>query len=249
MTNPLKGWELINVASVKKSDVVPATMSAFKYIDTIFHDKRIKDVQVVEEWTHEDFVGLGIYVKYYEQENEMSKEDELRQELQEAQDALERAQKKLKEFEENNVKKYGWWKPEHNDGYYYIDSDGCVKHDTHNNVEIDHMRVEDLNCFKTRKEAELERLKIVINRQIQDIALRLNKGKKINWSNYHQIKYFIAIIEMDNGTCQVEQGTVVTNGRIDKAYCLDMHFADVVEKELKEDLKQYSKLKQQIEEK
>lgn len=177
----------------------------------------------------------------------MSIEDKLRQELQEAQDAFERAQKKLKDFEEES-KKYSWWKPMCEDKYFFIDAEFEINEDTfdpHGCFDSD--RIEAFNCFKTRKEAELEALKIVIGRKIQSIALRLNRGRKIDWSNYHQAKYFIIITEMDNGTWQIRQVAKVAYREIDKIYCLSKHFADVVEEELEFDLIKYSKLKRQIE--
>lgn len=247
MTDPLKNYEKYDEILVSKIYLKDACKNAFTLVDTMYKGRRIKEVQVVTEIEHENQVLLGIYIKYYEETN-MSIEDELRQELQEAQDALERAQKKLKEFEENSAKNYGWWKPETGAMYYFIDSDGEILH-TCFDWGLFHCqdRYNIYNCFKTREEAQLEALKIVIGRKIQDIALRLNKGRKIDWSNRYQTKHFIEITEMDNGTCQVGQRTIVANGRIDKAYCLDKHFADVVEEELEFDLIKYSKLKKQIE--
>lgn len=244
MVSPLKNYEKYDEVIVSRKQVSTACKNAFALVDTMHKGRRIKEVQASVETEHGNQVLLGIYIKYYE-ENEMSTEEQIKQEIEDAQKALERAQKKLAKLE--NSKKYGWWQPDKDDSYYYIDSEGYVSDTTYNNVELDHMKVENLNCFKTKKEAELERLKIVIHRKIQDIALRLNRGRKIDWSKYYQNKYFAEITEMSNGTCQVEQGSVVTNGRIDKAYCVDVHFADVVEKELEEDLKKYSRLKIQIE--
>lgn len=65
-----------------------------------------------------------------------------------------------------------------NEDYYYIDDRYCVQQNTYDDIKIDHMRLKFMNCFKTEKEAKLEQLQIVIRRKIQDIALRLNKGRK-----------------------------------------------------------------------
>lgn len=244
MTNPLAEYEKYNETIVSKIYLSDACRNAFALVDTIYKGRRIKEVQAVVETEYEDYVLLGIYVKYYE-DKQMSKEDELRQELQEAQNALERAQKKLKEFEEES-KKYGWWKPDIDEQFYYIEDTGLIDEDTNNSSWADYA-TNYLNCFKTEEEAEFERLKIVINRRLQDIALRLNRGEKIDWFNFGQKKNFVEIVYLSNGVCRVDPCVTVNERRIDTAYCLDEHFASTVRKELKDDLKQYCKLIQKLE--
>lgn len=175
----------------------------------------------------------------------MSTEDKLRQELQEAQDALKRAQKKLKELE--NSKKHGWWKPEKNDYYYYISDGSCIYQDMNIDVETDHIRIENLNCFKTEEEAELEQLQSIIRRKIQDIALRLNRGRKIDWTNTAELKYFVNIIFPSIGKYVITTRRATNETPLfDRAYCLDKNFGRVTSIELKNDIERYCELQRKV---
>ena len=46
------------------------------------------------------------------------------------------------------------------------------------------------NCFKTQEEAEQEAEKILVRRQLEDIAKRLNKGEKFDWKR-NQPKWYL----------------------------------------------------------
>ena len=85
--------------------------------------------------------------------------------------------------------------------------------------------------------AEKEAEKILIRRQLADIARRLNKGEKIDWNNRQQGKYALCLssnrdaIEWYSEIYRKVQGTV---------YCLDSDFYDVAIQEIGEErLKKY----------
>ena len=79
--------------------------------------------------------------------------------------------------------------------------------------------------------------KIEIETKLKNIAERLNAGRKIDWENTNQIKYYIyydyEIKVLDYcipGHCQ-NQGTI---------YCLDKNFLEVAKQEIgKENLIKY----------
>lgn len=244
MADPLKGYEQIDTVFLYKEDIDVFNANIGSFIDSLYCGRRIKDIKVLPCRDHSDLIKAEIYAKFYE-ENEMNTEEQIKQEIKDAQKALERAQKKLAELENN--KKYGWWKPEHkNDLYYYIDDKHCVQRDTYNDVERDHMRLESMNCFKTEKEVKLERLQIEIHREIQGIALRLNKGRKIDWNDYSQKKYRSCIYY--DPQIRVLSVSAVPCDRQDFYHpiCLDENFGKVMYNELKDDLKRYFDLQREL---
>lgn len=133
---------------------------------------------------------------------------------------------------------YERWKPKKNETYYYVSSKGRVKQ----NMWTDEFTTEDeqynfYNCFQTREQAEAEAEKILIRRQLENIARRLNKGKKPDWDDEDTKKYFIRFnyyqnrIELDRSFRQKLQGTV---------YCLNKNFLNVAIQEVGEErLKKY----------
>lgn len=182
----------------------------------------------------------------------MNKEEQIKQEIKQAQETLQRAQEKLeqaqKKLEDLENSKFGWWKPVEREIYFFIDNAGGVWQDNNGDVEVDHMRLEFMNCFKTREEAKLEQLQIIIRRKIQDIVLRLNKGRKIDWSDNEQKKYRLfvyydpkkKVLSIGSNTCGREDIT----GFI----CLSPAFDIVVKEELEDSLKDYFVLKDRIDE-
>lgn len=130
---------------------------------------------------------------------------------------------------------YERWKPKENEEYYLIDMFNEVFVDRVTGITMEEKLYKVYNCFQTREQAEAEAEKILIRRQLEDIARRLNKGKKIDWSVYQE-KYFIELcygedLSIDKGTICKRQGTV---------YCLDETFLDVAIREIgKERLKKY----------
>ena len=152
------------------------------------------------------------------------------EEIQKTEEHLTNMKKMLEECE------YERWKPEDNQHYYYVCDDGY----THNAVFMskclnDTSRYYWHNCFKTAGQAAAEAEKILVRRMLEDIARRLNKSQKLDWTKY-QGKYFIELchgedLSIDRCTICKRQGTV---------YCLDETFLDVAIREIGEErLKNY----------
>ena len=99
-------------------------------------------------------------------------------------------------------------------------------------------RVKFYNCFKSEKQAEAEAEKILVRRQLEDIARRLNKGQEIDWNDNNQLKYCIGFDFPFNvinigALYRKLQGSV---------YCLSDEFKDVAIQEIGEErLKKYFK--------
>lgn len=160
----------------------------------------------------------------------MNKE-EILEEISKTKKHLANMEKMLKEHE------YKRWRPVRGEQYFTVSARGVM-----DCVNIDEVLTGKhyafYNCFQTREQAEAEVEKIVVRRQLEVIAKRLNKGEKIDWENPHQHKYSIYFDyredKIDTYPTTVpykEQGTV---------YCLDRNFKDVAIEEIgKERLLKY----------
>lgn len=114
-----------------------------------------------------------------------------------------------------------------------VNSWGIVYNQIWTNYSSDQNRYDFYNCFQTCEEAVAESEKILVRRMLEDIARRLNKGKKINWNDDYQFKYYITwsasgeiLKQCGNYPATVNEGVV---------YCLDENFLDVARREIGED--------------
>lgn len=110
---------------------------------------------------------------------------EILDEINKTKEYLVNLEKMLKECESER------WKPADDDIYYYV-SEACtvIKSRTWAHCIVDE-HYHCFNCFRTEEEAQAETEKILVRRQLEDIAKRLNKGQEIDWSDDNQIKYCI----------------------------------------------------------
>lgn len=123
------------------------------------------------------------------------------------------------------------WQPKDGDIYYFIDEAGSAMKANYDGFYSADTRINFYNCFKTREEAEAEAEKILVRRQLEDIAKRLNKGKKIDWSNKYQCKYYIAWNIPEKTLDQYNVYNFKTQGAV---HCLDENFLDVAKREIGE---------------
>lgn len=155
----------------------------------------------------------------------MNKEEILK-EIEKTKQHLTNMEKMLKECDER-------WKPKDNEKFWYIDSSGSVNYCLF--MSETESRFKNYNCFQTREQAEQEAEKILIRRQLEDIARRLNKGQEIDWYNKNQSKHCMELfcneIMSDSYFTYKTQGTV---------YCLNKSFKDVAIQQIGEErLKNY----------
>ena len=127
---------------------------------------------------------------------------------------------------------YQRWKPKYDDRYYYV-SEECIAMESRAWAEyIVDERYRRYNVFKTEEEAKREAEKILVRRQLEDIARRLNKGRRIDWLNSDQYKYSLHYSFFLNKICityniyNKEQGSVC---------CLDESFLNVAIREIGEE--------------
>lgn len=133
----------------------------------------------------------------------------------------------------------GLWKPKEGDKIFFITEYGeieSIKYTSNSpSYNFGNTCIAIGNCFRTQEEAEkaLERLKI--RRQLKDIALRLNKGREINWSDADD-KYCLSIYLNEEITTIAQKYLKMQN----TIYCLDENFKDAAIAEIGEErLKRY----------
>ena len=114
---------------------------------------------------------------------------EILDEINKTKEHLANMEKMLEECE------YERWKPKKNEIYYFVSSSGNVEQDWNNSNFIpDVKKYKAYNCFKTREEAEVEAGKILVRRQLENIARRLNKDKTPDWIKCYQKKNIILLM-------------------------------------------------------
>lgn len=149
-----------------------------------------------------------------------------------------RTEKHLKKMK-NKLECYEYkkWKPNEGDYYFYIDQYGSKKNTKHIGSTLDEELIDFYNCFKTYEEAHQEGERILIRRQLEDIAKMLNRGHKLDWNNLKQCKFFI-YYSNENGC--ITYDSVFNWQTQGVVYCLDENFKDVAIQEIGvERLKKY----------
>ena len=153
----------------------------------------------------------------------MNKE-EILQEIEKTKKHLANMEKMLKEHNES-------WKPKPSEEYYYVDDGNDVRRVKFNIMSAyDRDRIKTYNCFPTREQAEQEAEKILIRRQLEDIARCLNKGEEFDWSDENQYKWYIVY----NTTFGFATYSVSENTVQGVVYCLDKNFLNTAIKEIGE---------------
>lgn len=161
----------------------------------------------------------------------MTDKEKILNEIEKTKEHLANLKKMLAECE------YERWKPNIAEIYYFVDSDLRVINDDWVNIEGQRELYNVYNCFQTREQAEAEAEKILIRRQLEDIARMLNKGEKFDWEDTAQGKYYIYL---DAKRDSFFYGKSVWNKYQGAVYCLDQSFLDVaIQKIGEERLKRY----------
>ena len=147
-------------------------------------------------------------------------------EINKTKEHLANLEKILEEYE------YKRWEPKNGEEYFYVDNVGIVQNALFDNTMGYHLALcRTLNCFKTKEQAEAEAEKILVRRQLEDIARRLNKGEKPDWIKCYQKKYYLGYDQVNSKITLECRTTIIAQGTV---YCLDINFYDVAIKEIGE---------------
>ena len=160
--------------------------------------------------------------------NEIQKLAEKREELKRE---VEKLDTQIKELEEQE-KKCKRWRANQDERYWYIGRSGAVCYLVEINDHLDKSSYEIGNYFKTEEETKKVVEKIKIYTRLKDLALRLNKGEKIDWDNSTSAKWSIGLSNSNNALqcCYAYKGQDV--GQI---YCLDPDFLNIAKQEIGEE--------------
>lgn len=173
------------------------------------------------------------------------------EDFKEVQDMLEQAKELVKTLEnkynELNKPKNVRWRAEKGSDFYIVS--GCSKYGN-----VAYKMTEDFGVccnfhyntgdyFKTAQEAEKSYNNLIITQKLKDIALRLNNGIDIDWTNRKQNKFSIFIyVSEDNTAEELYQDFNQCLKRHD-IYCLSPKFLETAIKEIGEkELIEYIKL-------
>ena len=124
--------------------------------------------------------------------------------------------KKLRE-KENSFKRYIYYK------YYYLNDCGGIEIETDEDYPVDNFRYSIGNYFETKEEAENYKEKLIIEQELRDIAMELNKGEKIDWEDTQE-KYYLSYDLDHYDLLDLCTYSVKDQGAI---HCLDKNFKDV----------------------
>lgn len=149
-------------------------------------------------------------------ENELIRFKKLIEELKESQE----------EKQEHRNKR---WRGEKNEDYYYILGNGGINTNNEDLSLYDNMLYDIGNYFKTEREAQIVAEKLKIYTKLKDLALRLNKGKRLDWSNIDQVKYRLYYYN-----CKICQDSNFAYHYLGGIYCLDINFKEEAIKEIGE---------------
>lgn len=116
---------------------------------------------------------------------------EMEKKIKELEDKQAELQKEINSLKQVNIKKSNKWKPEIDEIYCYVNSNGNIDWAYWYNDEVDNWRYLTNNVFKTEKEAEEYRKKIEIQTQFRNYVEEHND--ELDWENDNQEKCYIYI--------------------------------------------------------
>lgn len=154
---------------------------------------------------------------------------QLKQELGEAKYKLAEIERKIIDFQTAN--RHTRWRAEYDERYYFINSDYAVCGETEKNTCIDDIYYKTHNYFREVEEARRVADKMEIYNQLSDLALGLNDGKKIDWTDSTQRKWGIGL---DNFKSTLRCYACVAQ-EIGQIYCLDENFLKVAKEKIGEE--------------
>lgn len=174
----------------------------------------------------------------------MTTKQELQEQVNKLQKELSVCQNQMKTTQEELDKLYAQvnsasdeveiirWRAQQGAQYYIISGFGEVLVETERNDFNSNNYFALGNYFKTEQEAKDHKENLLTKQKLKDLALRLNKGAKIDWSTVFAKKYHIMYNYYQNKLWQVHEETWTDMGQV---YCLDSNFLEIAKKEIGED--------------
>lgn len=129
------------------------------------------------------------------------------------------------------------WEPKEHQKYYYINDEGDIVCEEWRIFQEDFFRQSIGNCFETFQEAVDCRDNLMVKQQLKNLALELNNGAEIDWSDYNQQKFYIAYKGFFINPCSFELGYSLTVQSTRKkilgiTYCLNPNFLKIAQQNI-----------------
>ena len=144
-----------------------------------------------------------------------------REELLKQRDKL---QKELDKLTELINKKDIRFKPEYEEYYYFLGSNGIIQRTYWNNGVHDDYRYSVGNCFKTEQEAYDYKENLITKQQLKDLALELDNGAEIDWNYKDTRKYTIYLTSVPD---ELEDNWNWVYRAVGGIYCTNKNFYKV----------------------
>ena len=161
----------------------------------------------------------------------MNEIEKLKEKQEELKKEIEKLGTQIKELEEQE-KKCKRWRASRNGKYWHItpSASAIVNYTIEINDDQDNRSYETGNYFRTEEEAKKVVEKIKIYTRLKDLALRLNKGREVNWDDSAQDKWYI-YYKYNSLTTTVSYGYQ----DIGQIYCLNSDFLNIAKQEIGEE--------------
>lgn len=157
----------------------------------------------------------------------MTNKKELQEQAKRLQEELDKLNEQIDNIDNDSCTR--WRAEKFQETYWTVDIRGkCVECWDYYNA-VDNFAYNTGNYFKTEEEAEDYRNNLITKQKLKDLALILNKGKRINFDNSDR-KYSIYLA--DENVSQTASLSIMDIGQV---YCLDENFIDIAKKEIGED--------------
>ena len=145
----------------------------------------------------------------------------LEQKIKEIEKQLEELKEQLTEEDKKDKYKRKRYR---GDSYCSLDEFGYITSCIDLNSKIDNFSYSIGNYFETEEQAKNYKEKLLIEQELKDIAMELNKGKEIDWEDSNQYKYYLYYNFSNNEISYRSYMIIKLQGII---YCLDINFKDV----------------------
>lgn len=103
--------------------------------------------------------------------------EEFKRQQNELVEKMEWLQEQINGIEEENK----WWIPKEGDSYYYICTDGYVESSLNTGKDIDKCKINNINCFETKEQAERQSFVELLHRKLQKFMVKNNSI--VDWNN------------------------------------------------------------------
>lgn len=161
----------------------------------------------------------------------MNEIEKLKEKQEELKREIEELDTQINELEKKEITKSGKrWRGVKDRFYWYIEGDCEVYGEYETNDDYDNSRYGIGNYFRTKEEAEKVVEKMKIYTRLKDLALRLNKGREVDWDDFKQAKWYIHY-SYDGNLTTIDSRIYQNIGQI---YCLDSNFLNIAKREIGE---------------